>query len=1186
EKAHGEWILFIDADEFFPDDVCGKVRLNVMRNSHRRDIAGLLCRRENVDSVTGKMLSGCMILPIFRNIPNLRYEGRIHELLRDVSGGSPSLMVAEDIHTIHTGFSSDRQEEKYRRNIDMILRERERRGEKRDDAIYLSDGYYGIGDYESAARWAKRAIDDGVVAVGMEGRTYLILIESMIFMKKPLDTILDTAREAEEKFPGHAEFPMLAGIALCEAGLHERGAGELQRGIKMNDENIVKGSKAGSDAAKVLLPSARNYAEEAKKHIKSSKKHIKISACVITKNEEKNLPAWLSCVKKIADEIIVVDTGSDDGTVAVAKNGGAKVFHFEWINDFAAAKNYAIDRADGDWIVFLDADETFPAKDCPKVREWIRSSDKDEKNVAMMFRRIEIDSDTGTVKGSTLVVRAFRNLPTLRYEGRIHEVLVTEEKTKPALIFNPDVVINHTGYSSSVMREKLERNLDILLSEEKRRGKMPSDDFYLADCYFGLKQFEKAAECARRAIDSDVSLFGDSGRAYSVLIQSLSGMGKLREALDAAREAQKKFPDLPEFLVQGGLLRYQMKDYDEAARELTDGMAIYRHAIAGRQNGRIADDGCAPLVKFAESALREIKKIRDEAGAKKVKKNKSGEKYLASCREAVYDALDRKDYGAAKIAIDELMKVSEREALGLYVNLFIEMNDASNARKALDAYLPTAPKDVYTRFLSARVRLMTGEHLKVIEELRPIEDDKSIDGATREKILNLLGQCYRFIGDSEKATKAYLEASRVTKDKMLAALEYSDYLFNSHYLPVVSLSDEREKAAVYDKFFAGVNRFYHRRRYPKEKGEKIKIGYISPDIRNHVVLRFSLAFFMNYDRERYTVIVYMNGAEDAWSDKIHETADGWCNITGLPPERVARCIYDDGIDILVDLAGHTKNNSLPALSYKPAPIIVSGIGYFASTGLSAVDYFIGDVFLDGDGESPEQQEAFTEKLLVLPRSHFCYAPLYRAPDIGDAPCTKNGFITFGSFNNFTKVNDDVLGTWRIIMEQVPGSRLLLKAGVFASEDTRSYVIERLKRAGIDIDRVDMRPLTRDYLAEYNDVDIALDTFPYPGGGTSCDALYMGVPLVTLAGVTHGGRFGASLMANIGMAELVASNVEEYVARAVSLANDTELLSVMRKTMRRMMQRSPLMDAGRYMKDVECAYEKIYADFVIEPNATS
>ena len=538
-------------------------------------------------------------------------------------------------------------------------------------------------------------------------------------------------------------------------------------------------------------------------------------------------------------------------------------------------------------------------------------------------------------------------------------------------------------------------------------------------------------------------------------------------------------------------------------------------------------------------------------------------------RRRVYDALERHDYEGAREAADALAEVDSAEAASLRVSSYIEEGDAEGAERALGELLRLRPGEAETCFLQARVLFMGGNRSAALEILQNIEPER-IPRPWQEKVYNLMGQCHRFLGDSRRSAECYLRASRAAETEELGALEYSNYLFNLHYLPPLPPEEAREKARGYDAFFRRVPRFYHRWRR-KEPGKRIRVGYLSPDFRDHVVMRFSYWLLAGHDRERFAVYAYMRGKGDAVSCHMAEKAEVWRDVSGCSPAEAARVIYEDGIDILVDLSGHTGDSCLPILACKPAPVQVSGIGYFASTGLSTVDYFLGDPFLDDE----ETEKEFTEELLLLPQSHFCYMPFHGKEPVGEAPHERKGCITFGSFNNFTKVNDQVLETWGKILSAVPGSRLLLKAEVFDHEDSRLLALKRIRDAGLDPGRVEVRGITKDYLPEYREVDIALDTFPYPGGGTTCDALYMGVPVVSLKGKTHGGRFGWSLLQNLGLGEFCALDGEGYVERAVALAGDRELLRLLRGNLRGMMMTSPLMDRKGYMKAVEEGYEMIW-----------
>ena len=285
---------------------------------------------------------------------------------------------------------------------------------------------------------------------------------------------------------------------------------------------------------------------------------------------------------------------------------------------------------------------------------------------------------------------------------------------------------------------------------------------------------------------------------------------------------------------------------------------------------------------------------------------------------------------------------------------------------------------------------------------------------------------------------------------------------------------------------------------------------------------------------------------------------------------IAQAVRADEIDILVELGGHTAGNALPVFAYRAAKVQICGIGYFNSTGISECDGFLSDVYCSPAEHSPY----FTERLLQLPHTHFCYQPYKKFPEPVPPPCRQNNYITFGSFNNFAKVNDGMLCLWRELLQQVPNSRLLLKHQLLGTEEGREYTLSRLRKLQLPIERIELRSYSADYLREYGDMDIALDTSPYPGGLTTCEALYMGVPVVTLTGNRHGARFGKSFLCNLGLGELVAESPEQYVNIARTLAGDGELLTALRQTLRRMMLASPLMDSRMYMQDVENLYRQI------------
>ena len=323
---------------------------------------------------------------------------------------------------------------------------------------------------------------------------------------------------------------------------------------------------------------------------------------------------------------------------------------------------------------------------------------------------------------------------------------------------------------------------------------------------------------------------------------------------------------------------------------------------------------------------------------------------------------------------------------------------------------------------------------------------------------------------------------------------------------------------------------------------------------------------------RFEVYVYSTTeTPDEVTAALRPSVTVWRDLGGTAPEELAARIHADEIDVLVDLAGHAAGGALPVLAYRPAPVQMMGLGYTATSGLPAVDFFLTDAVCDPVGGVSETY--FTEKLIRLP-SQFVYVPRADLPISTGAPAKRRGHILFGVFNQYRKFTDAMLLCWREILERVPQAQLLLKSQIFFAPAMMEAARTRLKRLGFDLARVLLEPATTDYMERYLDVDIALDTYPWPGGGTTCDALYMGVPVVTLYGTRRSTRFSYALLTHVGLANLAAETSADYVVRAVSLAEDMDALDLLHRELRMRMERSAIMDQEGYMRALERAYEDV------------
>lgn len=311
-----------------------------------------------------------------------------------------------------------------------------------------------------------------------------------------------------------------------------------------------------------------------------------LSACVIVKNEERNLPTWLKSMQGIADELVVVDTGSDDRTVAIAEAAGARVYHFPWRNDFAAAKNYAMDHAHGKWLLILDADEYIRKEDYPVVRQAIWEYEQQTDVIGFASRLVNIDQDNhGRFKNDGTQIRLVRNLPQLRYHGAVHEFLRYEGIGNKRMQFLQGLTIWHTGYSSGIIRKKSERDLAILLAAQKEHGEGYFYDGYLADCYYALENYEKAAyHAVRAARHPDVVAVGRESRPYAIWIQSLMYLGRSEEEVDAAiREAMESYPKAAEFFVLSGYDAWRRGNYRKAEMQLRESLVRYQSFLDVRE---------------------------------------------------------------------------------------------------------------------------------------------------------------------------------------------------------------------------------------------------------------------------------------------------------------------------------------------------------------------------------------------------------------------------------------------------------------------------------------------------------------------------------------------------------------------------------------------------------------------------
>jgi len=438
-----------------------------------------------------------------------------------------------------------------------------------------------------------------------------------------------------------------------------------------------------------------------------------------------------------------------------------------------------------------------------------------------------------------------------------------------------------------------------------------------------------------------------------------------------------------------------------------------------------------------------------------------------------------------------------------------------------------------------------------------------------------LGNAFAIQGKVEMAIAHYEQALALTPS-------FSDS--NSAILMALNYISGKDSATIYAAHLEFAKRYEvplakFVKPHPNNRSlcRRLRVGYVSSDFRQHAVAHFIAPVLEHHNHDQVQVFCYSNHyVEDEVTRRMQTYAECWRRIFGLSDHQVAQQIRHDRIDILIDLGGHSGGyDRLRVFARKPAPIQVTWLGYPNTTGLSAMDYRITDEYADPIGLT----DAFhTEQLIRLPGTFACFDLLHDCPDVTELPARQNEYITFGSFNNFSKVTPEVIMLWAKILQSVPSARLILKNKILDGAVGRRSTLEAFAAHGISGKQLELVGHSKsqiDHLEWYNKIDIGLDTFPYNGTTTTCDALWMGVPVVTLAGNKHVARVGVSQMTNIGMPELIAATPEEYLAIALRLANDLDALGKVRKDLRSRMSASPLTNASLFTRNLEQVYREMW-----------
>jgi len=437
-----------------------------------------------------------------------------------------------------------------------------------------------------------------------------------------------------------------------------------------------------------------------------------------------------------------------------------------------------------------------------------------------------------------------------------------------------------------------------------------------------------------------------------------------------------------------------------------------------------------------------------------------------------------------------------------------------------------------------------------------------------------LGNALRDMGKIGESVMAYGNALKINPSDRTS---YSNFLFCNQYRPGISLEKLNKIHLGWAKTYCeNLPRYSD---YPNSKlspKQTLKIGLVSPDFKSHPVGYFLSSFLGQLDKKKIKIYCYsdlVRNGGDKVTTEIKNATDRWNEMSGFSDGFLAEKIRDDGIDILFDLAGHTANNRLLVFARKPAPVQVTWAGYVGTTGVKEIDW----IFADKCQILENHENFYVEKVYRLADGYVCYAPPEYAPECGSLPAKKNKFISFCSYNNPAKVNEQLLETWGKILQKVKDSKLFLKYRAFDDSYNRERVLNCFQQYKIEKARVVFsgHSTHEETLKTYTQMDIALDTYPYSGGLTTCEALWMGVPVITKPGDTFASRHSVTHLSNIGLTETIAKTWEEYINIATNLGNNLKDLEKIRLDLRKKMEQSPLCDGKKFAKVFESVCQDVW-----------
>lgn len=731
----------------------------------------------------------------------------------------------------------------------------------------------------------------------------------------------------------------------------------------------------------------------------------------------------------------------------------------------------------------------------------------------------------------------------LKDAGRLEGALASYRK---ALSVQPDYALAYCNLGMTL--EALGDYAEAVTNYQRATYLAPE----LAEAYNSLGNLQQAlgqhtlaAQNCRKATEIAPNFV----EAHNNLGNALKDLGQLEDAAASYRQALKINPHSAEMLSNLGAVLQSLGRFDEA-------VGCYKRALEIKPDYSIAHNNLG-------NTLKEIGQL-DAAVAS----------YRAALAITPNYADAHNNLGTALQVLGQHEAAVEcyRQALALnpqyaeaYNNLGNALNELGKLKGAVESYraaLSIKPDyvDAYNNLGNALQNLGQLDAAAASYRQALTLDPENADAH------NNLGSVQQLLGEIDAALSSYRRALALKPD---FAMAFSNLLMTLNYSPDYTPTACVEEARNFGRVMSqkALEHFSHEK--CASSPERLRVGFVSGDLRKHPVGYFLENVLTQLDPSRVELIAYPTYSRaDELTSRIKPYFHAWKPLFGLNDEAAARMIHADGVHVLLDLSGHTAKNRLPVFAWKPAPVQASWLGYFATTGVAEMDY----VLADEVSVPAHLQQFFTEKIWYLPDTRWCFSAPEVELAVAPLPALKNGYITFGSFQNLAKVDDAVLRAWGAILAALPNARLRWQCKQFDDATVMAACVQRVQQHGIDAARVSLLgSVSREaYLTAHAEVDVILDTFPFSGGTTTCEALWMGVPSLSLAGDSLVARQGASILTAVGLPDWIAASAADYVDKAIKLSENIAQLAALRAGLRNQAMSSALFDAPRFARNFETA----------------